>query len=68
MAKFNIEITEIWQNVFEIEAVDLESAIKIAKDKYSRCEIELYTEDIKQTTFCEYDVAERNISNGGFSK
>jgi hypothetical protein len=54
MKKFKIEIEEILQNVYEVEANSLEEAISIIQEKYKNCEIVLDPETIKETNFREF--------------
>ena len=54
MKKFQVEIEEILQHVYEIKAESLEEAIGIAGDRYSEGKYVLYPEDIKETNFREY--------------
>jgi len=55
MKKFQIEIEEILQNVFEIEAESLHEAIDIAQERYRTGEYELNENDLKETNFTEYE-------------
>lgn len=52
--KFNIEIEETLQHVYEIEANSLEEAISIAHDRYRNEEYILDENDYKGTEFREY--------------
>lgn len=54
MKKFKIEVEEILQNVYEVEANSLEEAISIVHEKYKNCEIELVAEDLKEVNFREF--------------
>ncbi len=54
MQKFKIEIEEILQEVYEIEASTLEEAIDIAEEKYRNEEIILPPESIKETNFRQF--------------
>lgn len=51
MKKYKIEVEEILQDVYEIEANSLEEAIDIAEEKYRNEEIILSPEAIKETNF-----------------
>ena len=55
MKKFQIEIEEILQHVYEIEAETLESAIDIAGERYRKEEYILSPEDLKETNISEYE-------------
>ena len=52
--KFNIEIEETLQHVYEIEANSLEEAISIAHDRYRNEEYILDENDYKGAEFREY--------------
>lgn len=54
MKKFQIEIEEILQHVYEIEAESLDEAISIAEDRYHDQEYVLDSEDYKGVEFREY--------------
>ena len=54
MKTYQIEIEEILQNVYEIEAKSLEEAISIAEERYSNEEYVLEPECIKETNFREF--------------
>lgn len=54
MKKFQIEIEEILQHVYEIEAESLDEAISIAEDRYHDQEYVLDAEDYKGVEFREY--------------
>lgn len=60
MKKFKIEVEEILQNVYEVEADSLEEAISIIHEKYKKCEIELVAEDLKEVNFREYKEKEND--------
>lgn len=51
MKTYKIEIEEILQEVFDVEAKSLDEALNIAKDKYYEGEYELSSETIKETDF-----------------
>ena len=51
---YHIEIEEILQNVYEIEAESSQEAMEIAKEKYRNEEYVLQAEDLKETNFTEY--------------
>lgn len=51
---YKIEIEELLQHVYEIEANSLEEAIDIAREKYSNEEYVLDYQDYKGTEFREY--------------
>lgn len=55
MSKYKIEIEEILQEVYDVEAESLDEAISIAEDKYYDGEYELAPETIKKTNFRPYD-------------
>lgn len=56
-----IEVEEILQNVYEIEADSLEEAIDKAEEMYRHEEIVLDYEDWKETNYREYqDVVEKD--------
>lgn len=56
-----IEVEEILQNVYEIEADSLEEAIDKAEEMYRNEEIVLDYEDWKETNYREYqDVVEKD--------
>lgn len=55
MKKFQIEVEEILQNVYEVEANSLEEAINIIQEKYSNEEIILEPETLKETNFREFN-------------
>ena len=54
MKVYQIEVEEILQNVYDIEANSLDEALKIAEEKYHKEEIVLAPESIKETNFREY--------------
>lgn len=54
MKKYEIEIEEILQHTFEIEADSLEEAIDIAQEKYRNEEYVLNSDDWKETNYREY--------------
>jgi|P827metagenome_2_1110787.scaffolds.fasta_scaffold132327_1 hypothetical protein len=54
MKVYHIEVEEILQNVYDIEANSLDEAIEIAEEKYHNEEIVLAPETIKETNFREY--------------
>lgn len=54
MKVYHIEVEEILQNVYDIEANSLDEAIEIAEEKYHNQEIVLAPETIKETNFREY--------------
>jgi hypothetical protein len=51
---YKIEIEELLQHVYDIEANSLDEAINIAKEKYSKEEYVLDYQDHKGTEFREY--------------
>lgn len=51
---FQIEIEEILQHVYDIEADTLDEAINIVEDKYYNQEYVLYAEDFKGVEFREF--------------
>jgi hypothetical protein len=51
---YEIEIEELLQHIYKIEANSLEQAIDIAKEKYSNEEYVLDYQDHKKTEFREY--------------
>lgn len=54
MKVYHIEVEEILQNVYDIEANSLDEAIESAEEKYHNEEIVLAPETIKETNFREY--------------
>lgn len=54
MKTYHIEIEEILQNVYDIEANSLEEALDVAEEKYNAEEIVLSPETIQETNFREY--------------
>lgn len=54
MKTYKIEIEEILQDVYSIEANSLEEAINIAQERYSNEEYILESETLKETNFREY--------------
>ena len=54
MKKFQIEIEEILQHVYEIEAKSIDDALSIAQDRYHNQEYVLDAEDYKGVEFREY--------------
>lgn len=54
MKTYKVEIEEILQNVYDIEANSLEEAINIAEERYRNEEYILEAEDLKKTNFREY--------------
>lgn len=54
MSKFSIEIEEISQRVEDIEADNIEEALEIAEEKYSKGEIVLDYQDFKDHEIREY--------------
>lgn len=54
MKTYKVEIEEILQNVYDIEANSLEEAINIAEERYRKEEYILEAEDLKKTNFREY--------------
>jgi len=61
MKKYMIEVEEILQNVYEIEADSLEDAIDKAQEMYTNEEIVLDYEALKETNYREYqDVVEKD--------
>lgn len=54
MKNYKIEIEEILQNVYDIEASSLEEAINIAQDRYYNEKYILEAENLKETNFREY--------------
>lgn len=54
MKKYKIEIEEILQHVYEIEADSLNDAMDIAMEKYGNCEYVLGAEDWKETNYREF--------------
>ena len=55
MKVYQIEVEEILQNVYEIEANSLEEALDIAEEKYINQEIELDYNCLKETNFREFE-------------
>jgi len=51
---FKVEIEEVLQHVYEIEAETLDKAIAIAEDRYHRQEYVLDAEDYKGAEFREF--------------
>lgn len=60
MKKYKIEIEEILQKVFDIEAESLDEALNIAEDKYREGEYELSPETIKEINFRPYEELIKN--------
>ena len=54
MKKFQIEIEEKLQHVYEVEADSLIEALSIAKQRYHSQEYELDANDLQVTSFREY--------------
>lgn len=54
MKVYHIEVEEILQEVYDIEANSLDEALEIAEEKYHNEEIVLAPETIKETNFREY--------------
>lgn len=54
MKTYKVEIEEILQNVYDIEANSLEEAINIAEERYRNEEYILEAEELKKTNFREY--------------
>ncbi len=54
MKVYHIEVEEILQEVYDIEANSLDEAIEIAEEKYHNEEIVLAPETIKETNFKEH--------------
>ena len=54
MKTYKVEIEEILQNVYDIEANSLEEAINIAEERYRNEEYILEAEDLKKTNLREY--------------
>ena len=55
MKVYQIEVEEILQNVYEIEANSLEEALDIAEEKYRNQEIELDYNCLKETNYREFE-------------
>ena len=51
---FKVEIEEVLQDVYEIEAESIEEAIDIAEEKYRNSEFVLDYNSLKETNFREY--------------
>lgn len=60
MNKYKIEIEEILQEVFEVEAESLDEALSIAQYKYRKGEYELSPDTIKETNFRPYQELIKN--------
>lgn len=60
MKKYKIEIEEILQKVFDVEAESLDEALNIAEDKYREGEYELSPETIKETNFRPHEELIKN--------
>lgn len=54
MRIYKIEVEEILQNVYDIEANSLEEALDIAEEKYKNEEIILDYESLKETNYREF--------------
>ena len=54
MKTYKIEVEEIMQNVYDIEANSLEEAINIAEEKYHNKKIVLDYNALKETNFREF--------------
>jgi L-lactate utilization protein LutC len=54
MKTYKIEVEEIMQNVYDIEANSLEEAINIAEEKYRNQKIVLDYNALKETNFREF--------------
>ena len=54
MKTYQIEVEEVLQKVYEIEASSLEEALNIAEEKYNNEEIVLPPESIQETNFREF--------------
>ena len=55
MKVYQIEVEEILQNVYEIEANSLEEALDIAEERYRNQEIELDYNSLKETNYREFE-------------
>lgn len=55
MKVYHIEVEEILQNVYEIEANSLEEALDIAEERYRNQEIELDHNALKETNYREFE-------------
>lgn len=55
MKVYQIEVEEILQNVYEIEANSLEEALDIAEERYRNQEIELDYNCLKETNYREFE-------------
>lgn len=64
--RFNIEVEEIFQDVYEVEAETLKEAIDIVRGKFDRGEIILDSENFMERNFKEYKCIEEY--NGIFAK
>ena len=54
MKKYNVEIEETLQHVYEIQANSLADAIDIAQERYRNEEYVLTSDDLKETNYREY--------------
>lgn len=54
MAKFKIEVQEITQKIFEVEADNPQEAIASVVFRYKNGDIQLSPEDLKQTVVRQY--------------
>ena len=57
---FKIEIEEVLQDVYEIEASSIDEAIDIAEERYRNSEYVLDYNSLKETNFREYKTEVRN--------
>lgn len=59
MPKFKIEVQELLQHIYEVEAPTAPEAVASVIHRYTSGDIELTAEDLKQTVISQYGNCER---------